>query len=195
MKTAKPIQTRLGLYVTSKRDGDYFHISASVVTIGTNAYERRRIDDGNLVSVNSDKVRNASDEPLNGLHLNNLMVSCQGNSNDDTRSLYAFSVRFETGAGIDRQDAERMLKTLTTIEKRMDVVTAQFGHPGTFGQFVARVAAAIKADAIVVAHGKSNGWSYDESNHRFLSIADGIYYVDGIERAWADERASKASAS
>jgi hypothetical protein len=195
MKTSKArlVQTRLGLYVTSKRDGDYFHIEASVVTIGTNAYERRRIDEGALMNVNSDKIRNVSDELQNGLFLNNLQLACQGNSNDAPRSLYAFSVRYQTGGGVDRQDCERMLKTLTTIEKRTDAVTEQFGHPGTFGQFVARIAAAIKADAIVVSRGKSTGWSYDDNQQRIMSIADGIYHIDGIERAWRDEFAIAAA--
>jgi hypothetical protein len=38
--------TRLGLYITAKRDGDWFHISATVVTLGHDAHERASIDKG-----------------------------------------------------------------------------------------------------------------------------------------------------
>jgi len=187
--TKNPV--RLGLYVTEKRDGDYYHVRATVVTIGLNRWEMRSIDEGRsdyARTVSPSKIRNAGDELYDGLWLDGLQVNSQGNNRDEPRNLYGFDVTYRDVFSIDRRRAEHMAKTLATVEKRMDRVYAQFGSAATIGAYVARVAHAIGADAIVVLRGKSLGWSYDESDNRIMTIADGIYHVDGLARAWVQER-------
>jgi hypothetical protein len=85
-----------------------------------------------------------------------------------------------------------MHKTLTTIEKRQDKISEKYGRPATFGAYLARVAQAIGADAIVTPSGAQRGWSYSESEQRIWTIADGISHVDHLIRQWQTERERQA---
>jgi hypothetical protein len=182
-------QTRLGLYVTEKRDGDFYHVNATVVVIGTTAYERKRIDAGERVNVPYERIRNINDSREDSpLYLENFRVSSQGNANDETRHLYGYECRYHDVYAVDRYKAERMARTLAIVEKRLEKLTEKYGHPASFGAYLARVAEAIGATAIVRPHGKQYGWSYSDNEHRVLTVAEGIYHVDGLVRAWETER-------
>ena len=199
----KKSAVRLGLYITDERDrsfgGDYYHVRASVVVIGLDAHEMRNIDQGIHRSepVKADRIRNVSDEPIHGLALNNLQVTSQGNSDDTTRHLYGFDVEFRNVFSVDARKAAAMHKTLTTIDKRMATVTEKYGNPATFGAYLARVAQAIGADAFVLPSNDppAKSWTYDNIAHRILTVADGIYHVDGRVRAWVNERELKTESA
>lgn len=196
-KTSKPTPTRLGLYITPERDrayGDYFHIRAHVVTIGTTSYERRRIDDtpGYDPKVGADTIRNVSDRDRDadygGLLLDNLRASSQGCSSDTPRNLYGFTVDYRDVYSCDRHYAEGMAKTLKTIERRMAKLADQYGRPVTFGQYLARLAAAVKATAFVFTERDVRGRSsYSEREHRITTVASGIGQVDRLTDQWVRE--------
>ena len=88
MKT-KTTKTTIALYVTEehKPHEQWYHVRATIVTIGANAWERRCRDDGSYSypDIKSDTIRNASDDDVNGLYLENLTIACQGNNEDADR--------------------------------------------------------------------------------------------------------------
>lgn len=192
-KTPKPIATRLGLYVTTERDrsyGDYFHIKAQVVTIGTTAYERRMIDEGRERprNIENTSIRNVGRDLVGGLHLDGFKATCQGTGGDTPRHLYAFETRYYDMHTIDLDDAKRMAGTLTIIHKRMDDLTKKYGYPTSFGQYLARVADAVRADSFVFPRTDENSRGrYADHEHRIWEIASGIYQVDQLADAWIRE--------
>lgn len=183
-------KTRLGLYVTETRDSGYYHVNATMITIGLRPYELRAVDAGEAIGrdVNADTIRNCGDELVNGWYLNNLTVCSQGNNDSATRSLYGWEVRYRDVYAVDLSSAKRMAKTLTSLEQRMSRLYASFGHATTYGGYLARVAQSLGATAIVLPNGKQYGWSYNDNEQRVLNIADGVYTVDAMVRTWADER-------
>lgn len=186
---------RIGLFVHSRVEGDYFHVLAHPVIIGATAYEMRMIDSGakDIGHIPHERIRNAGDDLVNGLYLGNLRVTSQGNQDASPRRLYGFDVEYRDVFAIDRRSAERMAKTLKTIETRMAKLADKFGHPATFGQYLARVANAIGAKFTVHTVGKAKHWSYAENEHRILDLAAGISYVDGLVREWAEPRQEAAT--
>lgn len=167
----KPEGPRLGMYLRERkdRDGGYYHIEAGVVTI----------DDAG-------KIRNAGDDAIGGLFLKDFQITSQGNDHDTPRRLYAWEVSYDPFR-VEASDARRIVKTFDAIERRMTKLETTVGRPVTFGQYVARVAHAIGATAIVWPRGeRAPGWStYDDARHHIGTLADGIEKVDAMVRAWA----------
>lgn len=189
-----PAPVRLGLYVTEERDrnyGDYYHVRASVVVIGPTRYEMQRIDQGERLSIDYERIRNVSDELHGGLFLNDLMVVSQGNSEDEPRKLYGWEVRYQNVHSIDLREATRMHMTLSLVERRMEKVEAKYGRAMSFGAYLARVAEAVGASAFVSQATKTGrgGWSYDDQPQRVRTISDGIYHVDNLVQTWVEEKA------
>jgi hypothetical protein len=181
----KTLRTALGLYVRPTSADSYFHVNASIITIGLTASDRRWIDQGNTVNVAHDAIRNVGDELENGLYLNNLQVRSQGENNASSRRLYGWEVVYRDIYAVDLTTAERMTKTLRTIRARMDKAESTYGRPSTYGAYLARVASAIGADTIVQPVGNGRGTFYSENEHKRQTIADGIYSVDRAIDAWA----------
>jgi len=189
-QTKRTTGPRLGLLISEERDRswrDYYHVRATVVVIDPTADEMRRIDQGERLSIPYERVRNCSDERIGGLLLNNLRVDSQGCGDDETRHLYGFDCRYHDVYTIDRTTAEAMGKTLRAIDTRLDKLAAKYGAPATFGQYLARVAEAIGATAMVTRESGSSS-SYSENEYRVRDIRDGIYHVDGLVRTWVTER-------
>ena len=175
--TANPTR----LYLSTKREGGYFHLNATVVEI--------RPDDDYSVK-NWGKVRNV--DMSNGRFVDDLYITSQGSDEDRTRSdqgrqLYAWEIEYHTySVRLDR--AERMVKTLKAIEKDLARMTAKLGRPLSFGQYLGRIAISLGCLGFVVKHGKGRGeWGYDAAEHRFLSIADGIEQADFMVHEWVTE--------
>lgn len=186
-KTSKSRKSvvRIGLFVREQQDYGYYHVKASIVTIGANAYEVRCIDQGREIPhVPYEKIRNIGDDLYNGLFLNDLVITSQGNTDDQERRLYGFDTRYEGHTITDRRDAERMAKTLAHIERHLDKLRTKYGHPGTFGAYLARVADAIGATSIVQQEGQTHGSRYDDNDHRIQTIGDGAYSIDYKIRLW-----------
>lgn len=195
-KKTDTVKTRLGLYVTERRSDGWYHLSASIVTIGTTTYERRRIDQGERTNIGYQKIRNVSDDrpdDTRGLYLCDLRVTSQGRDDDDStpgavRHLYGWQVEYRDVFSCDRRKAEQMYTTLATIERRLTRQENQYGPPASFGAYLLRVAAAIDAETIIFPDGPSRGWCYDDQAHRFDDLKSGMYTVDGKVRAWVNER-------
>ena len=185
MPKSTPI--RLGLYVTDKRERDWYHVHATAVTIGPTRWEMQQVDEGTPHNVPHDRIRNCGRyDECGPLDLDSLTVTSQGDDHPaETRRLYGWDVEYRNIYSVDARRAERMHKTLSTITRRMERTADKYGRPATFGAFLARVAEAIGADAIVLPNDRRAS-SYDDRTHRILSIADGIYAVDRMIDAWAN---------
>jgi hypothetical protein len=187
LNKGKP-RVRVGLIVrrehTTGYNAGFFHVYASPVTINDpNSYRSG--------SERGDIVRNPSyDRSVNGLQLDDLRVSCQGNNEqrreeDGRPKVYAWEVEYHSPHRVDRDRAEGMAKTLAAIERRLKALRERFGAPGSYGQFVARVAAAIGADTILRDNNRAQ-W-HPDADYQQLSVGAGADYVDRIIAEWAAE--------
>jgi hypothetical protein len=71
------------------------------------------------------------------LELGNLAARCQIDGSSGSES-YGWSVEYRNLYSVRLEDAARILKTLQTIDRRMDKMTEREGQPRSFGQFVNR---------------------------------------------------------
>jgi hypothetical protein len=175
----------LGLYVTEKHDGEWYHVTAYPVTIGPTLDELRQVDlTGEPHHVPHDRIRNFASWDHDGrIDFYNLMIVSQGdNHHRDERRLYGFGVEYREPFSVDLRQAARMHTTLTTITRRMEKIANTYGHPNTFGAYLAHAAAAIGATAIVQTQDRAS--SYDDRSHRISTIKDGTYAVDRMIERW-----------
>lgn len=87
----------------------------------------------------------------NGLFLNDLELSDQiddHNGRNDGQHDYAWSAYFKPSR-VELREAQAIVKTLTTLDKRLEKMREQFGYVKSYGEFVCRVANALGAVAIV----------------------------------------------
>jgi hypothetical protein len=181
---AKKTPIRLGLYVSEKRDRDYYHATAYPVIIGPTRWEMQYAEQtGEPHNVPRDRIRGCSGGDAQPLYLDGLYVYSQGGNDDAPRRLYAWQVEYRDVFSIDARKADAMHKTLTTIARRMEKTANTYGQPSTFGAYVARVADAIGADAIVFPPPRPAS-SYDDREHRIETIAHGVYCIDRMIETW-----------
>ena len=195
----KKYRVRLGLLIQTTHDrdsylGNYFHVRAYPVTIGRTQWEQQyhdaRIDAGKVDDsyndIAADTIRNAgSDDLCNGLRLGSLRIDSQGKDDDQPRHLYGFDYEYKDVFSVDTRRAGQMFKTLQTIEKKTAALEEKYGRPATFGAYVARIANAIGADAIVFVTTPDSGW-HNKNGHRLYNLGDGAGRIDGIVREWID---------
>jgi len=188
---SRPTPATLGLYVREEHDntfgGGYYHVKAHPVWVGRTPEEYRDIDAGRQVDdVSRTQVRNASTryELHQGLYLDGLMVNSQGCSRDTTRHLYGFEIEYRDVFSVDARTAERMHKTLSTIERKMSKLADQWGRPATFGQYLLRVAAALGATRIVLPRKDARDGSYADMDLRIEDLRTGASCVDYRVEQW-----------
>lgn len=188
---------RVGLTVRPERSdsvsGHYFHVYAAPVTINDPDAYRSGAERGDL-------IRNPSDRAVNGLHLNDLRIGCQGSGEqrrqeDGRPHIYGWEVEYHHPWSVDRERAEQMAKTLAVIERKLRALRERFGAPHTFGQFVTRVANAIGADTILRDRSQRGTSWYSEADFQQLSIGDGAEWIDRLCEEWAAEADPKKDAS
>ena len=183
---APTIKVRLGLNIWSENRDGYFRIYAAPVTIGPNAWEQRSRIDGTYAypDIKDDTVRNCSDrEMLGGLLLHDLRVTSFASVEYRNQGLSQWEVIYQDVHTIDRREAEQMAKALKTIEARMKKLDERWGRATTYGAYLARVAAAIGADAMLTAQRPNSTW-HREADYQWFSVADGVYHVDRLVTKW-----------
>lgn len=123
-----------------------------------------------------DRVTNPTDRAdFGGLRLDHFIIHTYIETQaDGTRRPWGWTRGFRSIFSIDQvSEADRIAKTLRTIDRRMARLSDREGYPADFPDYVRHVAEAIRADVIVFAKGKG-GWSYSETAHRICPIGDGI---------------------
>lgn len=174
MPERKELQ-RLGLFVKEEKDREYYHVIGCPVLI-----------------LPGDKIRNPGDQIVNGLYLNHLQAYSQGDERTKKErpndALYAWQLHYKPYS-VELDDARHMVKTLETIGKRMRKLDETVGRPETFGHYLGRLAAAIKADSFVWSrgHARNSAWGgYDDDVHTIAPVKDGIYNVNYWIQKWVN---------
>ena len=89
---------------------------------------------------------------------------------------------------VDERRAASMAKTLRRVNNRLDALNNKRGYPQDYAQFLAYVAEAlgIKGQAVFArrVENSGRGWSYDDSEYRWMDInALRSYFQDAL-RKW-----------
>ena len=136
----KPSSPAPALLLRAEQSRYYFHVKLDVIKIDYDNGPRPRYFD-------------RYDSPAGFLY-QNLQISSQG-SNDErktndpnpdgetTRRLYAWEVRYDWNSAVELGDAQRMAKTLVSINRKVQKIQSKFGYPATFGAYVGQIAAAL----------------------------------------------------
>jgi hypothetical protein len=181
MAKTTTIPTRYGLKFFQEHSYGYAHFRFYIVTIGPTASERRYFDnDPQNKLVNYDEVRGCSSWHDEAAY-DRLQIDSQANS-DNRENLYGWDVRYRETGSLELHDLERMVKTLRTITRKMEQLSAKYGRPDTFPAYVARVAAAVGADSIVFSqqdHPTHNG-----TDHTIYSVETGTSILRHILHKW-----------
>lgn len=148
----------IGIRIVTESDGYYFHVYAWPV--------RHDAD--------SDKWEYFP-EWMHDPELYGVRTSCQC---DKEKSLvksdsYAWDVDFQVWQAVNLQEAQRAVKAIAPIERRMKKIAEQFGRPQTYGQYVLHFARAIGATEFVY---KSR---FDDSEQS-RRVTDVAFHVDTL---------------
>lgn len=181
----------LGLHVTKEHSDGYFHLYARPVYVGprpsqlTDAFRQ-------TVLPSRDEVQSLGmyeDETFNGLWLDGLKVRSQGADRDTPRHLYGFKVDFHEVYSVDLRKAQKMVKTLSTLDKRMEKLDQKFGRVDSFSAYLLRVAAALGATRLVIS--KERGRSEWNSPYVVQDLRQGAYEVDDMVSKWVTPEVMK----
>lgn len=178
---AKKTIVRIALQVNERREHGFYHATARPVIIGPTLWEMRYADQQKEPhNVPADRIRGfGNDDEGTGLYLEHFLITSQGDEHPGPdRRLYGWDLEYREVYSVNAHRAERMAKTLDTIARRMQKTAQTFGAPSTFGAYLARVADAIGATAIVRPSTRP------EFGDRVLSLADGVYSVDRMIDEW-----------
>jgi hypothetical protein len=136
-----------------------------------------------VVTFEGGKIRNPdSRDPYGDLQVTAQIDGYQGKHQADFygRHLGYSSFRVELA------DAERMVKTLRRLHKRLDALDEKFGTATDMAAFVGRVTDALGAKAIG-RPAQEEGSSYDENEYRWGTVNDLRYWLRLQIDNWAEK--------
>ena len=158
---------KLAIIITTKTDRDYGHVYGRVVRI--------RAEDG--------KVRNLQhaswDDKPTELY-NDLLISCQ--MSEGHAEPYAWAVAYSDVLTIHIEKAEKMVKTLRSINRKYNSLVNKIGEPVTFGSYVAYIANALGAETMIFYEKDGERSRYDDCQFWFRSISDGKRAIDALTK-------------
>lgn len=128
-------------------------------------------------------------------HLADLNIRCFYNVKGGVISeLYGWSIEYDPHT-VDLVRAEKMVKTLRKIHKRLEAMAKEWGNPETFGAFALRVLKAIGAKGFVRRSKECPGYgSYDDSTWIDRGLTDLNYAVVNEVADYQEEIKKKAAA-
>ena len=148
MKTTK----EKGLIISTEADRHFGHVVARIV------------------SVEEPTICNWSDDWADKWTLEDIRISCQM-SRDDRDHTYAWNTEYRQPFSIDHARVIKMAKTLRAIENKLKKFEQTRGMPGTFSEYVMRVAEIIVIRKVVREdHNGSSHW-YKDNRYSFLPAA------------------------
>jgi len=189
MKKKTDDRPDLHILVTEERsaglfNGQYYHLRARVVV--------QKHENGEWTPFGDLR----DDYAWNGLLYSNLRISCQGDDNSrqrpaDREQVYGFSCEYHDVHSIDTSKAERMYKTLKTIDQGLAKLRETRGYVRYFGEYVGRIAEAIGAKGIGIDYGKARPVS--GIRYHWQSIGDGVNHINNLIWKWAEDGKPKAT--
>lgn len=129
------------------------------------------------------------DDDYNGPLYSCLRIHCQGDDDSRTRpadreQVYGFSIEYHDVYSINARKAERMFKTLRSIDAKLAKMQETRGYVRSFGEYLGRIAEAIGAKGIGIDHQKQrrNGYRWE-----WLSIGDGANRANHMIWQWVED--------
>jgi hypothetical protein len=160
----------IGIRLVTSGDGYYFHVHAWP----------------QLYSFIAEKWEYFSEWERNP-DLHNVLASCQcDREKQGDNPSYAWSVENQAPR-FDLRDAQRAVKQLGPIDKKMNKIAAEFGRPQTFGQFVLHFSRAVGATQLVRAPR-----SFETTEHS-VDIINVAFHVDELIREFHAKFAAKSA--
>ena len=127
--------------------------------------------------VPSGQVRNFTTSPLYpefepALYLADLQLSCQYHVEDGGVSeLYGYRLEYKP-YNVELEDAEKMVKTLRKINKKMEGYRQEWGNPQNFGDYAMRFLKAIGAGGVLRQTSRGRGSGYDDNGFQPWNLTD-----------------------
>lgn len=124
---------------------------------------------------------------IKGTGFSNRIYDDQGNKTDDHRrsfDAHGFRVLYQQPYSVDLKEAEVLVKTLRTVERRLDAARERDGAPADFPAFVRRAARALGIDLITFPTEPNQSSRYDQGSYRTLPLEGGLYHLETVIRAW-----------
>jgi hypothetical protein len=100
------------------------------------------------------------------------------------RRLQFFEVEYRQVYSIDTRTAERMLRTLRTIERKMARIVAEDGPTDLFPTYVRRVARILGIRHITWKVGNSGSGTYNALDYRTVPLEGGLMHLERLELDW-----------
>lgn len=165
-----PQHFKLGIIIDTERNrypgggSDFVHVYGRVVAIVDGKVRNSVRDYGRF---------NGGLEDIYGLTANS-----QGDGKEPGR-LYGFDALYLEAGHIDERKAGGHYRTLRTINGKLRKMQEARGYVKTFGEYVGRLAEVLGKDTVIIRTvGKGAGWSHDDNRYDFLTIGDGVRWID-----------------
>lgn len=131
------------------------------------------------------KYVSSSYAPVNGFEmLEGISTYCQGDGGRRERGAYAFTVHYQRPFGIKLDEAVKMARTLTKIDKALRKLEDNRGYAKSYGEYVGRVAEVLKADRILFRVEADKDQRFKTPEYRRLDLGDGIAEINAIVDRW-----------
>ena len=153
----------------------------------------KRLEDGRIRNFSNCSWSSEEDQSF---HLADLHIRCFYTVKGGVISeLYGWTLEYDP-VGVTLVRAEKMVKTLRKIHRRLDAMTKEWGNPETFGAFALRVLKVIGAKGFVRKGEPTKGasWSYDGTEWLDRGLTDLNYAVVNEVADYQEEIKKKAAA-
>lgn len=114
--------------------------------------------------------------PCSDLYISNQMS--EGDTDRDETFSYGWSTEYRSIHSIDLKDAERIVKTLRSIEKKLHNLEKQRGRCNSFGEYTGRVCEALNVTEIYFYTHKAQSCKYADSEYRLRPLGEGINEIN-----------------
>lgn len=178
----KETKPDLYLAVTEKRDGEYFHLYARVVS--------QKYESPEWYPYGVD------DDYSDGLLYSGLQTRCQGDARSQTAAdgrepVYGFTTEYREPYSVDLRRAKRMVKTLDLVNRKLDKFSETRGYVKTYGDYLGRIAETFGCKGMVFDRDKS-GQEVSGSRWIWLNVGDGVNRANNRIWQWQQEAVERA---
>ena len=122
-------------------------------------------------------------------HLNNLQLRCYQNPERPERESYSWYAEYTECYSLMLDDAERMYKTLSAIQKGLEKAREHDGACSTFGHYCLRVARALGIKAFI----RPSKWQ--DGEYQRLTLSEGQYAIDNLIWQWREDAKDQTHAA
>jgi hypothetical protein len=178
-RTMSETKQDLYLLVQEERSHDYYHLRARVVT---KAREER----------DTESYPGGTRDRYQGPKYDGLQAGCQGDQGSRKAegregAVYGFGrLEYREVFSVDLGDAERMVKTLRALERKIAKLGEVRGYARSYGEFLGRFAEALGAKGMVFRrnqkHAATTGQTWE-----WTTVGDGINKAANLIYQWQRE--------